>query len=142
MAKKRFGFVTNSSSSSFIVAYRKGLSKSLKGELFEDKIKDFLKRKDGLDTYAAKYLNLKEIEDLILNNYDCETIEELVENDEENGLEFYNLFLGLSQNDYYFAIKEIGNWDDDTLNIIKNLEKISEGFDFEDEAFIIRQLYW
>ena len=128
----RIGFVTNSSSSSFIIAYKSFT------EIDKDTIKKypFLKnyndmmnsillfeteRTDKGDICKTK----DEADNYLLDEYYCDSIEELKE---EIGAEFYTEIIKYVNNGYNILFKSVDYCDDSFIHMIKQIEKDNDNF--------------
>ena len=132
MSKFRFSFVTNSSSSSFVVAY-----KSLP-EIDEETIKKypFLKNYSSMieklllteTEYTSKgdiFKTKDEIEKYMLWNYSCDTIEELKE---EIGEELYNKIMKYINNGFNILLKYVDYNDECFINMIEQATEDNDNF--------------
>lgn len=130
--KIRTSFVTNSSSSSFIVAY-KPLS-----EIDEDTIKKYPFLKNYNDMIKSILLfetewtskgyiceAKDEVDDYLLDEYYCDSIEELKE---EIGDEFYTEIIKYVNDGYNILFKSVEYQDDCFIDIIKGLNKDNDNF--------------
>ena len=132
MSKFRFSFVTNSSSSSFVVAY-----KSIP-EIDEETInkypflKDYSSMIDKLllteTEYTSKgniFKTKDEIEKYMLWHYDCDTIEELKE---EIGEELYNKFMKYINDGFNILFKDVDYNDECFVYMIKQATEDNDDF--------------
>lgn len=132
MSKFRFSFVTNSSSSSFVVAY-----KSIP-EIDEETInkypflKDYSSMIDKLllteTEYTSKgniFKTKDEIEKYMLWHYDCDTIEELKE---EIGEELYNKFMKYINDGFNILFKNVDYNDECFVYMIKQATEDNDDF--------------
>lgn len=132
MSKFRFSFVTNSSSSSFVVAY-----KSIP-EIDEETIKKypFLKNYSSMieklllteTEYTSKgdiFKTKDEIEKYMLWSYSCDTIEELKE---EIGEELYNKIMKYINNGFNILLKYVDYNDECFINMIEQATEDNDNF--------------
>lgn len=132
MSKFRFSFVTNSSSSSFVVAY-----KSIP-EIDEETINKypFLKNYSSMidklllteTEYTSKgniFKTKDEIEKYMLWHYDCDTIEELKE---EIGEELYNKFMKYINDGFNILFKDVDYNDECFVYMIKQATEDNDDF--------------
>lgn len=132
MSKFRFSFVTNSSSSSFVVAY-----KSIP-EIDEETINKypFLKNYSSMidklllteTEYTSKgniFKTKDEIEKYMLWHYDCDTIEELKE---EIGEELYNKFMKYINDGFNILFKNVDYNDECFVYMIKQATEDNDDF--------------
>lgn len=132
MSKFRFSFVTNSNSSSFVVAY-----KSIP-EIDEETINKypFLKNYSSMidklllteTEYTSKgniFKTKDEIEKYMLWHYDCDTIEELKE---EIGEELYNKFMKYINDGFNILFKNVDYNDECFVYMIKQVTEDNDDF--------------
>ena len=128
----RMGFVTNSSSSSFIIAYK----------AFPEIDKDTIKKYQFLKNYndimksillfETEYTDKGDIcktkdeaDNYLLDEYYCDSIEELKE---EIGEEFYTEIIKYVNNGYNILFKSVGYCDDSFIHMIKQIAEGNDNF--------------
>lgn len=137
--KIRTSFVTNSSSSSFIVAYKP------LPEMDKDTIKKYPFLKNYNDMMKSILLfetewtskgyiceRKDEVDDYLLDEYYCDSIEELKE---EIGDEFYTEIIKYVNDGYKILFKSVGYQDDCFIDIIKELNEGNDNFVILEEIF-------
>jgi hypothetical protein len=125
--KVRIGFVTNSSSSSYLIAYKMGEDQNTVAGKKIQKVMNAIFDATGCDTSKATTCNIKEeFEEFILKRYYVESLEELYAEDEDmkDHIDKAKKYL---EDGYILAYKNIG-YDDGLCEIISSLE---------DEDFVI-----
>lgn len=116
MAKFRFGHVTNSSSSSFVIAFKPTFNIA-----FNQKVELLLgSETDG--TFEAERLSDEKIDDSLLEIFGYHSFETFVEQDSCNDLLIYNKFLGLSEDGYQIYYKTIDYEDDYIYDQLQELK--------------------
>ena len=126
--KYRVEFVTNSSSSNYVVAYRpaeSGTNKNLSLEV----IQIILDSDGSYDTQAAEYFNTKEeLDKYIMDRYKsiCDTLEEAIEISELEYL--YSTAIEYLRQGYTIATKDIGYGDRAMEKIIFKLAENNDDF--------------
>lgn len=140
--KIRSDFVTNSSSSSFVIAYKNKLETDDKTlsqypflraypEIIERTLKpdtDF-----GFDGDEGLYVfhDIDEYNEYFLDRYawnNSQTVEDIIGEDEYLRNR-YNKTAEYINADYAIAVKRVDNWDDDTINFLRSIA--------DKESFII-----
>ncbi|WP_097005349.1 hypothetical protein [Lacrimispora amygdalina] len=126
--KVRSDFVTNSSSSSFLIAYKTGEDRNTVSSKKIQKVMNAIFDSTGCDTRKAITCNNKEeFEEFILNRYYVKSLEELY-SEGENMKEYIDKIKKYLEDGYILASKKIG-YDDSSLCEIISL--------LEDEDFVI-----
>ena len=129
--KIRNDFVTNSSSSSFIIAYKDNNTTPIKA--FPQMV-EFILESTGEYHQTEKADIIRDIDSY--NKYFCDrygysdgqTVQDII-GDNSELQETYDTAIGYLNDGYMIAVKRVDNWDDNILALIREMD--------DDENFII-----